>query len=323
MPLPASVRTIATEALRLPGHTIPVPGWFPLVVEPAHRRLGADPHPTVRVNGTLMRLDLDEYVQRRIIYGCHEIPGARFVRRLLRPGDRVLDVGANVGFFTLLAAACVGPGGRVEAMEPIPANADVLEENVRLNDFTTVHVTRSAAGDHAGDIRLGLDHPDLGEAGVSGHYTEGGARDALTVPVVPVDDVLRGAAPVRLVKIDVEGAEPRVLAGMARTLRDDPPDALLLEINPRALAAQGFRVSDMTGPLLEAGYALRTVTPLGRVGGPADVRDDPAPGAPGGRETLALIREGLQGRSRLESVVAVRGSYGRRPRSRPRGSPSG
>ena len=312
MSLPTPARRVAVEALRLPGRTLPVPGWFPLVVDRVHPAL-AEPgeRPLTAVFGANMRLDIDEYVQRRIFYRCHEVPEARFVRRLLRPGDHVLDVGANVGFFTLIAAARVGPGGRVAAVEPIPHNVGVLKENLRLNGFGQVTVTQAAAGDHAGEIRLGLDHPDPRETGVSGHYTEGGARDALTVPLVTVDELLRGRPRLRLAKIDVEGSEPRVLAGMAETLAADPPDALLMEINPRALARQDSGVDDLVGPLRAAGYELRSITPTGRLGGPVDPRGHAAPTPPARGGALNLVWRGLRGLDRLESVAAVRAGAGR------------
>lgn len=303
-----AVQRVAADFLRLPGRTLPVPGWFPLVAEPVHARIGWDDRrPLLRVNGALMRLDLDEYVQRRIFYGCHEIAEARFVRRLLRPGDHVLDIGANVGFFTLLAARIVGPGGRVIALEPVPHNADALEANLRLNGFGNVEVTRAAAGDHRGEIRLGLDHPDERERGVSGHYTEGGARETISVPVTTVDERLAGGPRLRLAKIDVEGAEPRVLAGMAATLAENPPDAILIEINGRALGRQGFDPNQVVAPLRRAGYELRAIGPTGRARAGGGLRHGRTGGATAGGGRLELIWRGLRGRDRLESVAAMRG----------------
>lgn len=308
MPLPPLLTRPVTEALRLPGRTVPIPGWFPLVVEAVHPLLSHPNGPVRdRINGMAMDLHLDEYVQRRIHYHCHETPEARWVRRLLRPGDHVLDVGANVGFFTLLAANRVGPAGRVLAFEPVPHNIAVLERNLALNGVTCVEVRPAAAGDHDGEISIGLDHPDPNETGVSGHYTQGGSRDAITVPVITVDGTLPADAPrLRLAKIDVEGAEPRVLAGMERTLHEHSPDALLMELNPEALDRQGFTVDDMLGPLRGAGYELRGVTPLGRTGGPVRVRAHRPRTAPPSRGRIGMVLAGLRGADTLETVVALR-----------------
>lgn len=308
MPLPAVLTRPVTELLRLPGRTVPVPGWFPLVVEAVHPRLRRPGGPVrARINGMEMDLHLDEYVQRRIYYHCHETPEARWVRRLLRPGDHVLDVGANVGFFTLLAAHEVGPQGRVLAFEPVPHNIAVLRRNLEINGVTCVEVRPAAAGAHDGEISIGLDHPDPDETGVSGHYTEGGSRDAITVPVVTVDGALAAEAPrLRLAKIDVEGAEPRVLAGMERTLHDRPPDALLMEINPAALERQGFTVDDMVRPLVAAGYALRGVTPLGGTGGPVRLRAHRPRREPAPRGRVGMVIAGIRGTDPLKTLVAVR-----------------
>lgn len=308
MSLPPVLARPVVELLRLPGRTLPIPGWFPLVVEAVHPTVRpASGRARTRVDGMWMDLDLDEYVQRRIHYHCHEIPDARWVRRMLRPGDHVLDVGANVGFFTLIAAAAVGPSGRVTALEPVPGNADLLERNLRLNGVGWVDLRRVAAGDRAGEILLGLDHPDSPEAGASGHYTRGGGRDAMRVPVQAIDEVLADDARLRLVKVDVEGAEPLVLAGMARTLAERPPDAFIVELNPAALERQGFGVGDVTEPLRRAGYALRGVTVRGRTGGPLRVaplrRRAPAP--PGAGRVRLVIR-GLRGQDPLQSLVALR-----------------
>lgn len=309
MPMPPSLARPVVELLRLPGRTLPIPGWFPLVVEavhPAVRPTGS--RARIRVDGMIMDLDLDEYVQRRIYYRAHEIPDARWVRRMLRPGDQMLDIGANVGFFTLIGAAAVGPSGHVIALEPVPGNADILEANVRLNGLSTVTVHREAAGDHSGEISLGLDHPDDPESGASGHYTEGGGRDALRVPVRTVDEVLAGMPRrLRLVKVDVEGAEPRVLAGMSATLEEDPPDAFILEVNPSALDRQGFAVADLLGPLQRSGYQLRGVTLRGHTGRQWRMRAHrPQSPAPPGTGRVGLVIRGLRGADPLETVVALR-----------------
>ena len=93
------------------------------------------------VNGGRMLLDLDDYVQRKIWYRSFEPVTARALRRLLRPGDVALDVGANVGFYTLLFASRVGPSGTVHAFEPV--NGEKLEANLELSGLRNVVVSRT------------------------------------------------------------------------------------------------------------------------------------------------------------------------------------
>lgn len=241
-----------------------MPGWFPLVVERVHPWLTPPAEPAAHLGPVAMPLDLGDYVQRRIFYRCHEVPEMRLLRRLLRPGDAVTDVGANVGFYSLLAGALVGRGGRVHAFEPVPANRAALARNVANAGLTQVVVNAAAIGAAEGTLTLGLDHPDPSSRGVSGHYTAGGARERVSAPVVRLDDYLEDHPRQRLVKIDVEGGELDVIAGMSATLRAHPPDAILVEVNRGALERVGRRTRELTGALAAAGYRLRTVSPLGR-----------------------------------------------------------
>jgi FkbM family methyltransferase len=307
------LRRLGVEALRLPGRTVPIPGWFPLVVEGFHAHVRPAGNPVrVRINGMLMDLDLDEYVQRRIFYHAHEVAEARWVRRALRPGDHFVDVGANVGYFTMAAAGVVGPAGRITAFEPVPGNIAALRHNADLNGLSNVEVRPVAAGAEPGSIHLGLNHPESHPSGVSGHYTQGGARGSIEVPVEALDSVSAHQPPVRLLKMDVEGSEPRVLAGLERCLAERPPRAIITEVNPGALGEQGFEVSDLVRPLRAAGYRLHRITARGRTGKPASFdirRKRPRADVPSGR--VAMVFAGLRGEHAVDAVVALHPEFGR------------
>ncbi len=257
------LRKFGVGVLRLPSRLVPIPGWFPLVVEPLHRRYGPRGGPlTVETNGVRMSLDVREYVQRRIFYGAFEVGEIRFVRSFVRPGDVVVDVGANVGLFTLIAAAAVGSTGQVHAFEPVPGNFARLQENLGLNQLHNVVAQRMALGEEAGDLTLGVDHAEGAPSGVSGHFTEGGSRDAVQVPVCRLDDYLAEHLRnrhLRLVKIDVEGMEPLVLRGLDRQLNDHWPDAFLIEVNPGVLAARGRSAAELIALVRDRGYELKVV----------------------------------------------------------------
>jgi FkbM family methyltransferase len=138
-----------------------------------------------------------------------------FLTRYLRPGDTVIDVGANLGALSLLASALVGPAGRVFSIEAHPRIFGFLVGNVELNRSDNIRAIHSAVGDHEGTVsfsdRRSDDQNAIEEAG------------ALTVPLTTLDRLVpAGDAPaIALLKIDVEGYERFVLAGaegvLART----------------------------------------------------------------------------------------------------------
>ena len=207
---------IVHRLLRVPGQV--VPGWFPLVVERVAPHLPPPRNPVEeRVNGGRMLLDLDDYVQRKIWYRSFEPVTARALRRLLRPGDTALDVGANVGFYTLLFGSQVGPEGTVHAFEPV--NGDVLEANLELSGLRNVVVSRTAAGAAPGTVAIG--RRDGAEGLSSGAWRRGPDLDSLEVEQIALDDYVEALVPgqIRLVKIDVEAILAPLRAAGFRTWR--------------------------------------------------------------------------------------------------------
>lgn len=149
----------------------------------------------------------------------------------LAPGDVAMDIGANVGLFTVALAKAVGPSGKVICVEPMPDNVRLLQANVEGNGLKNVHAHCCAVGDHSGhaDLQLADDaaYPSLIRVAENR-----GTGKSLRVPLRTLDEIWTSleSPPVRLVKIDVEGAEHMVLAGAGNMLARCRPD-LLLEAN--------------------------------------------------------------------------------------------
>jgi FkbM family methyltransferase len=154
-----------------------------------------------------------------LVRGVIEPSVQEALRRHVKPGAVVFDVGANLGFFSILSARLAGPGGRVEAFEPVPASADAIRANAALNGLANVRVNEAAVSDHGGAMKLWL-APERSQA----HLVDRGVRrdtdQAITVRLVALDDEIEeGRLPVpSVLKIDVEGSEIAVLAGLRRTL---------------------------------------------------------------------------------------------------------
>ena len=176
-------------------------------------------------------------------------------RRALRPGMRVVDVGAHIGFYTLLAAHCVGSGGRVWAIEPAPDNLAVLRANIERSGAAHVSLLPVAAGARPAARELHL----ASSSDMHSLYPHALQTTAETVPVEqrPLDALVEGA--VDLVKIDVEGAEYEVLDGMRRILAENRRLAILAEWNPLCLRAAGADGAGLPARLAAEGFALEVL----------------------------------------------------------------
>jgi FkbM family methyltransferase len=176
------------------------------------------------------------------------------VERLLRPGDIFVDVGANLGYFTLLAAPIVGQDGHVYAVEPNDLNVKLLESSIRANGFENISVMQVAAAERLETLLL---HSTIGN-GTTSAMREHELFSGTSIPGIPLDIVLSGRKkPVALIKIDVEGFEYRVLRGAEGTMRQDRPfiifefsaagiDGIGGEDFLRWLADRGYRFSNLS-----------------------------------------------------------------------------
>ena len=203
-------------------------------------------------DGVRMRGTTADLIQRFVYYfGQWEPAISDWLRANVKTGDTVIDVGANVGWYSLLAAKLVGPAGRVIAVEASPTIATKLAANIALNPNLAPRITvhQCAAGDRAGVIPL-----YAGAADNSGQTTTvGGTTVEATVPLQPLSALLAGVdlRKVRVVKIDVEGAEEAVVAGLVPVAGELPTGAAVIVETAEhtragvlaALAAAGFGVA--------------------------------------------------------------------------------
>ena len=223
--------------------------------------------------GVRLFIDLSDHViGLNILRGDYEQDEIRFVRALLKPGDAAIDVGAHIGFFTMQMAAAVGPGGRVDAFEPLDSNADLLERSIAENGFgDRVRFQRAAAGAAPGTATLTFPAETLNSGGAyllrDGTAALMGNRKK-TVPLVALD-ALELRRPVRFIKMDVEGAEPQVLRGAARILAEDKP-VILSELHPTQLdRASGVTAAEFLAQIAALGYRAHRVEG-GAIGAPIE-----------------------------------------------------
>lgn len=171
------------------------------------------------LRGVRWRLDGGGKVLR-VLNGTYEPEQTRLAVELVRPGATVLDVGAHIGYYTLLFSRLAGPHGRVVAFEPSPRNLPVLRWHVARNGCANVRVEAAAVAAETGTARFTA---DTGSG--TGRLAESGTVEVRTIRL---DDFVDASGPMPdVLKIDVEGAELAVLRGAARVLREARPAILL------------------------------------------------------------------------------------------------
>jgi len=200
---------------------------------------------------------LDEYLGKRVwLSGEYEPPVMDCMKALLKPGDTVLDIGANQGLLTLYAATLVQRGGRVVACEPVPLIREKLERNLKLNPKLPVEVWPLAMSDAEGVLEMHVG-PDQ-HLGVSSMRPLPDAR-TVSIQTARLDDRWPDDRPIQLMKIDVEGAEMKVLRGAARTIARCRP-VIILELTDSFLRELGDSAEALRDLLREWGYGLHVVT---------------------------------------------------------------
>ena len=210
-------------------------------------------------HGFALRLDLGQFVDRTIYCtGGWEPLETKVIAAALKPGDTFVDVGANIGFFSLLADRLVGPKGRVHAVEATPSTADLLDDNIALNGAGTIIVHRCAAGERTGTANMVMD--DAGNIGSNHLASDGGASDGGNAPIVlrRLDHLLADEA-IRLIKLDIEGAEAIALRGAGALLDADDAPALLFEFTPHMLRRLGDDPAALLHHLEAKGYVIHEI----------------------------------------------------------------
>lgn len=204
-----------------------------------------------------------------IYTGLHEFADMAFVLHCLRPSDLFVDVGANVGSYTLLACSVVGARGI--AIEPVPGTYERLVANCRLNQLDErVQTLNAAVGERAGTVAFTTDADTMNHV-IAGHDE---APHAISVKLLRLDDLLQQQAPL-LIKIDVEGFETAVIQGATNTLAHPSLCAIIMEINDEA-SRYGYDASSLIATMKRCGFSQYTYAPFERELSPLDDRNVPS-----------------------------------------------
>lgn len=226
------------------------------------------------------KCDLADWLGQYVyLNGVYEPPTAAAIAMLIKPGDTMIDVGANAGFFSLMGASLVGEGGRVLSFEPIPSVREILATNIKLNGYDNIDVFPVALSNQTAVVKI-YEGP-IGHKGISSLRPIPSHSGQIEINAIALDDMTDRINTVSLIKIDVEGAELLALTGMEKLVRRDHP-SFIIEFTDKYLQSFGHSAKQLAGWLESHGYKLYRINDDGLF--PLDID---APDLPGQYNVLA------------------------------------
>ena len=178
----------------------------------------------------------------------------------LKPGMTFIDVGANIGYYTVIASKIVGNSGRIHCFEPEPQNCRILAKNILENKLSNVYLHNVALSDSTGIVVLHTDSKNFGAHSLCKANIFSNEGSELSVLATRLDDFVaaNGISKVDMIKLDVQGAEAKVIAGAMRTLITQKP-MLFLELWPYGIQKMGDDPTTMLQDLERMGYAIQVI----------------------------------------------------------------
>lgn len=220
----------------------------------------------IEVQGSKMYIDVNEpnpglrqTFQAYAMNKIHEETTTGIFKKIIKPGDVFLDLGANIGYFSLLAANLAGEEGKVFSFEPEPKNFYYLQKNMEVNNYKSVHPFQKAVSDKNGTIELFICDYDSGHHTINQYggvevYSHGRPTEkkALKIDAVKLDDFLADKTDhVDIVKMDIEGAEALAVEGMRNILKNNKNIKFLMEFFPLFIKKMGNSPEKLIKTLIE------------------------------------------------------------------------
>lgn len=211
-----------------------------------------------------MNLRLDDFIQQQIYFlGYYDKAGILFLKKYLLEGSVFVDVGANIGAFSFIAAKLVGNNGKVFCFEPVSAIFNQLQENIQLNSYRNMMIEKIALFNENTNLELKISkETNLGMSSIFNHDEEKGNCE--TAKAIKGDDYfsLIALSKIDLIKMDIEGAELFALQGLQETLKKFKP-FLFLELNEQILSQTKISKIEITSFLTDLGYVMKGINQQG------------------------------------------------------------
>lgn len=221
------------------------------------RILASNEHLMIEIEGCRFYIRSSPASIQEYLFETFEPYTTELFKRAIKPGATVLDIGAQFGYYSLLAAKLTGPDGMVFSFEPVPRNFEVLIKNIEMNNYNDIICPiQKAVGNKRELVTIFLyEHSD--SHGMFRHPTAA-VDKTISVECITVDEFLEGR-PVDVIKIDIEGNEPFALEGMEKTISKNKNLILFTELAPIFLRKAGVEPRDYISQLKNLGFKIQII----------------------------------------------------------------
>jgi FkbM family methyltransferase len=179
---------------------------------------------------------------------------SKYILNIIKPGWTVLDIGANIGYYTVQFAKKVKSNGKVIAVEPFDNNLHLLNKNIKLNQIHNVEIIPKAISSKSGIAKLYISE---GHAGDHRIYNTINGRKTVPIETITIDDLVHKRDRVDLIKMDIQGAEHFALDGMKQTLSKNPKINIVTEFSPSMLRESGGNPEKFIDFFIEKGFLIK------------------------------------------------------------------
>lgn len=212
------------------------------------------------VFGTKMYLNKNDNNLSRAIamFNFWEIEESNFLKKFLKKGMNVIDIGANIGYYTVLFSKWVGDEGKIFAFEPDPNSFNILAKNISVNNCNNVSLYQNAVSEKEGSTSLFVNYKDPGDNRIIDFYAYDGDEDRkkIETSMVTLDSIIDKDEKIDLIKMDIQGSEMLALLGMERTINDNEKLNMFVEFWPYGIEKSGFSPQDFIEKIKSLGFKI-------------------------------------------------------------------
>jgi len=239
------------------GFHIPVPKTFKKYLRP---EIKIQIPEFIHVMGHKIYLAQNSLLSKQLVrYGIHEENETNLVKSKIKEGEIVVDIGANIGYYTLIFAKLVGTSGKVFAIEPEPHNFQLLQKNLKANSYQNVTIEKKVISDKNGKMKFYISESNVGEHSIFPLTRD--HKSFIDVETETLDDYFHKKGidkKISFVKIDVEGAEVAVLRGMSCILANENLK-ILIEYSPNFYRRFGEKSEDLFKILIKNSFQIYSI----------------------------------------------------------------